>query len=294
MTITRRHFLTGATGIIGASTLVTAGYAGAIEPALRLVVTEYNLTPPGWPRDFPLKIAVIADPHAAEPYMGAGRIEEIVATTNALAPDLVVLLGDFEANYRFKTRAVPREIWARLWAECRAPLGVRTILGNHDWWFNHLKIRAALDAAGLPVMENDAVRLVHRGRPFWLLGLGDQIAHIRGPHHYEGVDDLSGTLAKVTDDSPAILLAHEPDIFVEVPERVSLTLAGHTHGGQIRMFGYSPIVPSSYGNRFAYGHIIENGRHMIVSGGLGCSFAPVRLGVPPEIVLVRLGNFTQA
>ena len=289
MKISRRHFLTGAAGVIGGTALV-AGYAGAIEPGLGLVVTEYGLTPPGWPRDFPLKIAVIADPHAAEPYMNAARIEEIVAATNALAPDLVVLLGDYEANHRFVTRSVPGETWARLWAECRAPLGVQAILGNHDWWFNLPRIRAALDAVGIPVMENDAVRLSHRGRPFWLLGLGDQIAHIRGPGHFEGVDDLPGTLAKVADDAPVILLAHEPDIFVKVPERISLTLAGHTHGGQIRLFGYSPVVPSRYGNRFAYGHIIERERHMIVSGGLGCSFAPVRLGVPPEIVLVRLGD----
>lgn len=289
MKISRRHFLTGTAGVMGGTALV-AGYAGAIEPGFRLVVTEYGLTPPGWPRDFPLKIALIADPHAAEPYMGAARIEEIVAATNALAPDLVVLLGDYEANHRFVTRSVPRETWARLWAQCRAPLGVQAILGNHDWWFNLPKIRAALGAAGIPVMENDAVRLVYRGRPFWLLGLGDQIAHIRAPGHFEGVDDLPGTLAKVVDDAPVILLAHEPDIFVEVPERISLTLAGHTHGGQIRLFGYSPVVPSRYGNRFAYGHIVERDRHMIVSGGLGCSIAPVRLGVPPEIVLVRLGN----
>src|SRR5436190_15965568 len=98
MKISRRHFLTGAAGAIGGTTLF-AGYAGAIEPGVRLVVTEYGLTPPGWPRDFPLKIAIIADPHAAEPYMGAARIEEIVAVTNALAPDLVVLLGDYEANH---------------------------------------------------------------------------------------------------------------------------------------------------------------------------------------------------
>jgi hypothetical protein len=289
MRISRRHLLIGAAGVVGGATLV-AGYAGAIEPGLRLVVTEYRLTPPGWPRDFSLAIAVIADPHAAEPYMSAARIEEIVSTTNGLAPDLVVLLGDYEANHRFVTRSVPGETWAKLWAECRAPLGVHAILGNHDWWFHLPRIRAALDAAGIPAMENDAVRLVHGDRPFWLLGLGDQIAHIRAPGHFEGVDDLPGTLAKVADDAPVLLLAHEPDIFVEVPERISLTLAGHTHGGQIRLFGYSPVVPSRYGNRFAYGHIVEGGRHMIVSGGLGCSIAPVRLGVPPEIVLVRLGD----
>ena len=87
-----------------------------------------------------------------------------------------------------------------------------------------------------------------------------------------------------------ILLVHEPDIFTQVPPRVALTLAGHTHGGQIVFPMMPPLwVPSEYGARFAYGHIVEQGRHMIVSGGLGCSNVPLRLGVPPEIVRVTLG-----
>ena len=143
--------------------------------------------------------------------------------------------------------------------------------------------------AGLSVLENDALRLVKDGRPFWLLGLGDQIALLRKPRLL-GIDDLPGTLAKLTDDAPAILLAHEPDIFPKVPARVALTLSGHTHGGQVRLFGYSPVVPSRFGNRYAYGHVVENGRHLVVSGGLGTSIAPIRFGVPPEIVLVALGG----
>ena len=76
----------------------------------------------------------------------------------------------------------------------------------------------------------------------------------------------------------------------EAPERVVLTLAGHTHGGQIVLPFVPPLwAPSEYGARFAYGHIVEEGRHMIVSGGLGCSNVPLRLGVPPEIVRVTLG-----
>ena len=74
-----------------------------------------------------------------------------------------------------------------------------------------------------------------------------------------------------------------------MPARVALTLSGHTHGGQVRLFGYSPIVPSGYGNRFAYGHVVETGRNLIVSGGLGCSILPIRFGVPPEIVEVEIG-----
>ena len=78
-----------------------------------------------------------------------------------------------------------------------------------------------------------------------------------------------------------------------MPDRVSLTLSGHTHGGQVRMFGYSPMVPSRYGNRYAYGHIVEDNRHLVVSGGLGCSILPVRIGVPPEIVMVDVGRLSQ-
>ena len=130
-------------------------------------------------------------------------------------------------------------------------------------------------------------------RPFWLAGLGDQLAYVPAkrfrPVPRIGIDDLAATLAKVTDDAPVILLAHEPDIAMRAPARVALQLSGHTHGGQVRLFGWSPVVPSRYGNRLAYGHMRVN-CDVIVSGGLGCSIMPFRLGVPPEIVLVTLGG----
>ena len=110
-----------------------------------------------------------------------------------------------------------------------------------------------------------------------------------GKRRFTGTDDLAGTLARVSDEAPVILMAHEPDIFPGVPVRVALTVSGHTHGGQIRLFGYSPVVPSRYGNRFAYGHVVENNRHLIVSGGIGCSIMPVRFGVPPEILEIEVG-----
>jgi predicted MPP superfamily phosphohydrolase len=92
----------------------------------------------------------------------------------------------------------------------------------------------------------------------------------------------------VSDDAPVILMAHEPDIFPRVPERVALTVSGHTHGGQVRIFGYAPIVPSSFGNRYVYGHVVEDDRNLVVSAGLGCSGVPVRFGAPPEIVMIEL------
>jgi len=187
-------------------------------------------------------------------------------------------------------------------AGLKAPLGVHAILGNHDYWDDKevqqagrgpTVARRALEAIGIPVYENDVVRLVKDRRPFWLAGLGDQLAYLPARHFRPvtriGIDDLDATLAKVTDDAPVILLAHEPDVAMRAPARVALQLSGHTHGGQVRLFGWSPVVPSRYGNRLAYGHIRVN-CDVIVSGGLGCSIMPFRLGVPPEIVLVTLGG----
>jgi hypothetical protein len=202
----------------------------------------------------------------------------------------VVLLGDYKAWYRFKTEPVADLLWANELARLEAPLGTWAILGNHDWWHDLAGVRSALAHARIPLLENDAVLLGAPGRRFWLAGLGDQLAHRIGHGGFRGVDDLPGTLARIKTDDPVLLLAHEPDIFPTVPERVVLTLAGHTHGGQIRIPLIWPyFVPSRYGARYAYGHVVEAGRHMVVSGGLGTSIVPARLGVPPEIVHVTLG-----
>lgn len=301
--ISRRRFLQ-TIGYSGAGVVGLTGYGAAFEPGYRLAVTHYRVTPHAWPRELSLRIGVIADLHAGEPLMPEERIHQIVAHTNSLSPDLVVLLGDFAASHKFKRRAVAPEEWAGALAGLKAPFGVHAILGNHDWWddLNAQRTRRGpvlgrrvLERFGIPVYENDATRLTKGRHPFWLAGLGDQMAFITGRRkrafrRFEGVDDLDGTLAKVTDEAPVILLAHEPDVFPRVPDRVALTLSGHTHGGQVRLLGYSPMVPSRYGNRYAYGHVVEDNRHLIVSGGLGCSILPVRIGCPPEIVVVDVGS----
>ncbi len=297
--ITRRRVLAGLAGaFIGATGL--AGYAFGIEPRWRLVVRRYSPALPLWPADFPLTIAFLSDIHAGEPHMSLERIAEIVVRTNALGADIVLLGGDYVAAHRFLIRGYKAQDWAKELAPLRAPLGVHAILGNHDWWHGAEPrsrpdrargVSQAIRDVGINLLENEALPISKEGRRFWLLGLGDQLAYPLGRHRFKGVDDLPLTLAGITDEAPAILLAHEPDIFANQPApRVALTLSGHTHGGQIRLFGWSPIVPSDFGDRFAYGHVEEDGRHLIVTGGLGTSIVPVRFGVPPEIVLIRLGQ----
>ena len=231
--------------------------------------------------------------------MGINRVHSIVEQTNKLGADLIVLLGDYVSGRSSWSEPVAAKDWARALGQLQAPLGVHAILGNHEYWEDRTVQREgqglpsagrALEAAGIPVYENDAKKLSKNGHSFWLAGLGDQLAYIPArrfrPLKRIGVDDLGATLAKVTDDAPVVLMAHEPDVARRVPSRVALQLSGHTHGGQVRMLGWSPISPS--GPQLAYGHIRMN-CDVVVSGGLGCSIMPFRLGVPPEIVLVTLG-----
>jgi predicted MPP superfamily phosphohydrolase len=295
--LTRRHFLK-AMGGLGALGFSTTAY-GFSAPILRLHVARYNISPPQWPAGLELRIAAIADLHACDPWMSLDHVHAIVERTNALKPDMVVMLGDYVAGHRKVTRFIPASEWARVLAGLKAPLGVHAVLGNHDWWVDKEVQREghglpiagrALEAAGIPVYENDAKKLSKNGHSFWLAGLGDQLAYMPArrfrPLRRIGVDDLGATLAKVTDAAPVVLMAHEPDIARRVTSRVALQLSGHTHGGQVRMLGWSPVSPS--GQQLAYGHIKIN-CDVVVSGGLGCSIMPFRLGVPPEIVLVTLG-----
>jgi predicted MPP superfamily phosphohydrolase len=287
--VTRRRILTGAVGLIGLSGASTAVYAGVIEPR-GLGVTRYALNPPGWPAGRKLSITVIADLHAGEPDMPLTHVRRVVDTAMSLHGDIVLLLGDFKAWYHFKTEPVPDELWGAELARLNAPLGTWAILGNHDWWHDLNGVREALAGVRIPILENDAVLLGAEGQRFWLAGIGDQLAFPLGHGQFRGVDDLPATLSRVKTDDPVVLVVHEPDIFPRVPERVALTLAGHTHGGQIRLpLIWPAFLPSKFGARYAYGHIVEDERHLIVSGGLGTSIIPAHLGVPPEIVHITLG-----
>jgi predicted MPP superfamily phosphohydrolase len=301
--IDRRQFLAAgaALPLLGAGTGV---YAIGIEPNFVGRVKRYALTPADWPAGLNLRLVVISDIHACEPFMSAGRIARICAAANALKPDAILLLGDFNAGHNFIDRAVTSQQIGEALSILRAPLGCYAVLGNHDWNHGDLvsspsdgaaAIRRALRQAGVAVLENDAVALRREGHKFWIVGLGDQLAYApthKGDWGSEtfGLDDLPAALAQVTDDAPIVLMAHEPMIFPAVPKRVALTLSGHTHGGQVNLPLLGPTVGRRrFGADMVYGHVQSGGRHLIVSGGLGESLLPVRFMQPPEIVEVLLG-----
>lgn len=296
--INRRAFLRWSGGIMLGAVGV-GGYSVLIEPNFLLDVTRYRVTPNAWPAGLRLRIAVLSDLHACEPWMPVARVRQIAQLANALAPDLTVLLGDFAGGTMLATGRVTPQQWGEALAELKAPLGVHAVLGNHDWWHGALpqdkadgaeSVRRALKQMGARVYENDALRLEKNGQGFWLLGLGDQMATYRGRGRgWRGHDDLDATLGLLADDAPAILLAHEPFIFPRVTARVALTLSGHTHGGQVNLPIAGPALARlRWPTAHIYGHIADDDRHLVISGGLGESILPVRLLRPPEIVEVTV------
>ena len=253
-----------------------------IEPGL-LVVREIPLTLSRWPAAIgPLRIAAISDVHTGAPHISLDTLREIVARTNAARPDLVVLLGDYVIHGVVGGRFVPPEPTAAVLRDLRAPLGVFAVLGNHDWWYDGVRVGRAFTDAGIPVLDDEAVAVPTRGGPLWIAGLGD---------HWTRPASLERALAAGPPGAPVIVLTHNPDIFVDVPDRVLLTLAGHTHGGQVNLplFGRL-IVPSAYGQRFAIGHVREGDRDLFVTPGIGTSIIPVRFRVPPEISILEVSR----
>jgi uncharacterized protein len=233
---------------------------------------------PHWPPALAgLRVAVIADLHTGAPHVGEERLERLVAAVNRRRPDLVVLLGDYvDPGVRLGTRVVPEAVAARL-GRLHAPRGVFAVLGNHDWHHEGARVGAAMRDAGITVLTNESRRA---GDALYVAGVEDQ--RTRTP-------DIEAALDDVPADAPVILLSHDPDVFPTVPARVALTLAGHTHAGQVAIPRLRrPFIPSRHGERFARGHVAEGGRHLYVSAGVGTTGWPVRLLAPAEVPLLRL------
>jgi predicted MPP superfamily phosphohydrolase len=238
----------------------------------------------------PMRIVVLSDVHCGGWWATREMLDAAVDLANAERPDLALFAGDAVADQMLPRRRLsPAGIAAGL-ARRRAPLGTWAVLGNHDGkddpegrWTLPARCGAwlALEAAGVPVLNNRSVRLGGT----WLVGVDSRRArrHLDLP----GLDDPDAAFAGVPAGAPSILLAHEPDIFAE-DTRATLQISGHTHGGQIAPFGWTPVVPSEYGSRFAWGHYVEDGRHLVVSGGLGFVGMPLRVGRPPEITVIDI------
>ncbi len=255
-------------------------YAFFIEPN-RLIVYQETIQVEAWPKELSgLRIAIIGDIHTGGPFINEKKLARIVDLTNQQSPDLIVLLGDYMSPNSWHSHRVEPEVTAAALKNLRAPLGVYAVLGNHDWWYSGIKVRRALEANGIPVLEDDVAEIRWRSTSFWLAGLADLWTR---PQH------IDETIAKVPTGATVIALTHNPDIFPSLPQSVPLLLAAHTHGGQVRLplIG-TPIVPSDFGPKYTAGHVFENGHHLFVTTGIGTSILPVRFRVVPEIVILTV------
>lgn len=271
-------FSIGALVFIGLALLF---WAFVIEPN-RLVLNEVEIKLPEWPSSLNhLKIVSVADLHAGTRYINEAKLERVVAMVNQTQPDLIVLLGDFVSQNKDDQVLMEPEKIADKLKGLRARYGVFAVLGNHDWWYNGQRVKHALEAAGIRVLENDVAQIQMNGQTVWLLGVPDYWT--RQPL------DIRPALAKINSPGPIIALTHNPDVFPELPANISLTLAAHTHGGQVNFpFIGRLIVPSRYGQRYAAGYIQENNRQLFVTTGIGTTGIAVRFRVPPEIAVLDI------
>jgi predicted MPP superfamily phosphohydrolase len=251
-----------------------------VEPG-RLVVHQQTIQIDNWPQPLDgLRIAVISDIHVDNWFITEKKLRTIVERTNQQQPDLIVILGDYMSSNGWVTHRVEPEVFGPILKDLHAPLGVYSVLGNHDWWYSGMKVRRGLEQNGIKVLENEAAQVDVRGTSLWLVGLADL---------WTRPQRISETVAKAPEGQPVIVLTHNPDIFPNVPQRVQLVLAGHTHGGQVRFPIIGSVVQSSdYGDRWERGDVFEDNHHLFVTSGIGTSIVPVRFGLPPEIVILTL------
>ena len=243
------------------------------------VVREAQVGLPDWPAGAPpVRALLMSDLHVAGPDMPPERLARIVGQANALQPDIVLIAGDFVSDKRASTRAYSFEEAVAPLAGLRSRLGMVAVLGNHEHWRNAAEARAALQRIGVRVLDNEAIAI----GPLAIGGLDDAFTS------HQDVGAMMNRLRAL--QGARIILSHSPDPFPALPRDATLTLAGHTHCGQIRL----PLIGalstmSAYGDRYACGLIREDGRTLIVGAGLGTSILPLRLGAAPDIWLIRLG-----
>ncbi|MBI1360162.1 MAG: metallophosphoesterase [Alphaproteobacteria bacterium] len=251
-----------------------------------LVVRRIAIVSQAWTAP-PLRIGVIADIHMGAPHMSVGRVRRLVKRMNSEQVDVDVLLGDYvgrDAPARSRSTGERAAIAASLDAlgGLTAPFGTYAVLGNHDWWYDGPLVAEELGAAGIHVLENQSLRVQRPDSDFWIAGLMD----FAGPHS----PSYTRSLADVPDGASVIALSHRPDKFAAAPGRVALTLAGHTHCGQVRIPYLGRYMPgsSTESKRWSCGLYEDHGRRLYVSGGVGVSFLPVRFLQPPEIAVVTI------
>ncbi|MDW7967056.1 MAG: metallophosphoesterase [Thermoanaerobaculum sp.] len=239
------------------------------------LVRRVLLTHPSLPEPFDgLTLAQVSDVHAGQ-FMTVERLEEVRAVVCRLAPDLILFTGD-----QLDRRNVDAELFVQAFAGISAPFGVFGVLGNHDYLAGRALALTALEAAGITPLVNEAVLLQRQGATILLAGVDDADA----PRPF-GPDF---TILQEVSVAFRLLACHQPRLWPEaVRHGADLTLAGHTHGGQISPMGERFSV-ARLATRFVAGPYVSGAHLLYVSRGIGVGAVPLRVGTWPEVDLITL------
>lgn len=220
-----------------------------------------------------LKIAFLTDLHIAPSH--TKRLRNIINLTNNQKPDIILLGGDYANGHSEKT-TMPLSLMAQELSRLKAPLGVYAVLGNHDWMIDGKKLITEFEKVGIFVLLNSYKTIKLPQKNLYIVGVEEDV--YRHPDIQKSLEHTS---------LPRILVTHNPDLFQTLTQKVSLTLAGHNHGGQVVIPFIGPLIVSGKtGIKYARGLFYENNNSLIVGAGIGTSFLPIRLNCPPEIVVI--------
>ncbi|MBK8467197.1 MAG: metallophosphoesterase [Chloracidobacterium sp.] len=278
--------------IISFVSLWCLAYSYFIEPN-RLVVTSETLKIKNWNPAFDgLKIVMLGDLHGGSHGVTEEKIRAIVLKINEQDPDVVVMLGDYVSEWSDGSLKMPVETIAANLAGINATYGVFAVLGNHDGDYDDDRVAAALSGNGYKVLQNEVAPIEKNGQRIRIFGMKD---HLKLAGGWLRISADSKKYLSTTGSGDMIVLQHSPDILPVIAGEYSvspdlrLILAAHTHGGQV----WFPIlgrmvVPSGFGQKYAYGHVLDKGVDMFVTSGIGSSVLPFRFMVPPEIVSLTI------
>jgi uncharacterized protein len=257
------------------------GWLAPLARAPRHIGRKLDLVIDGWPRTSrPLRIAFLSDLHSGSHTDDATRLAGIVAEAARHAPDLALYGGDFVNLMPFGGGRVPPTAIATVLAALKAPLGCFAVLGNHDRNYGAAEVTEALQANGIAVLLDSMREVFFEGVRIGVAGIHDS---------RRDRASARALLAGLGRERPTIVLAHDPWWFSHIPDGPHLMLAGHTHGGQICLPGIGALRNASWAPlAWSYGLVEAGERRMYVTSGLGCSNLPLRIGVPPEFVLLDI------
>lgn len=279
MDISRRKFLKMSAALGGTASLATLGFA--IHEPHQLSVEEVEVYLPRLaPRLDGFRLALLSDIHFDE-FTHEAHLNSAVQQANALAPDVVILAGDFvtePTRVRNRVRAAEKA-WpcAEIVRLLRARHGVFATLGNHDYRTNSNVVIEALNQSGIEVLRNGAVAIEREGARLWLVGLDDALQRRADPER---------ALRKVPANEGVIVAVHEPDFADNLQKYdVDFQISGHSHGGQVRLPLVGPLYLPAMGVKYPMGLRRVGRMQLYTTRGLGVVGLPFRLMCPPEVTL---------